>query len=76
MDNGVVQDRLFDALIKSTSINELETILVQKKKEAGLIIKEASVGPNPMTEKEELMEFYRKKILRMGILYPPKKRMI
>ena len=76
MDNGVVQDRLFDALVKSTSIDELETILIQKKREAGLISEEAETGPNPMTEKEELKEYYRKRILRMGILHSPIKRVI
>lgn len=75
MDNGVVQDRLFDALVKSTSIDELETILIQKKMEAGLISEEAEVRPNPMTEKEELKEYYRKRILRMGILNPPAKKL-
>lgn len=59
-------DKILNALIDSLSIEDLETLLAQKRK-----TQEAS-KPKEMSENEILDNQIRNEILKLGILYPPK----
>ncbi|NAS30392.1 hypothetical protein GTQ40_05370 [Flavobacteriaceae bacterium R38] len=64
-----IQERVFDALMDTLSIEELENVLSKKKQKVK--IKENTNQPNKMTEERQTKEEMKKWIIKMGILVPP-----
>ena len=62
---GVAADNISNLLVDSLSVEELEAALRRKK---GI----SNNRPKPMTEKERLFDEYRKRMLALGILHPPR----
>ncbi len=58
-------DKLLSVLVESLSVEDLEKLLAKKKK-AG--------KPKKMTEDEYWENYYKERIIKLGILYPPKNR--
>uniref|UniRef100_UPI004047DC45 hypothetical protein n=1 Tax=Mariniflexile sp. TaxID=1979402 RepID=UPI004047DC45 len=67
METGLISDKILNVLVDSLSVEEMEAILIQKKTKSFPDYK-----PTPMTEKQRLKEHYRKLMISMGIVYPPK----
>ncbi len=67
METGLISDKILNALVDSLTVEELEAILAEKKAKAFPDYK-----PKPMTEKQRLKEYYRKLMVSMGTVYPPK----
>tara|TARA_R110002072_G_scaffold168634_1_gene322294 strand:- start:494 stop:709 length:216 start_codon:yes stop_codon:yes gene_type:complete len=67
MEAGLISDKILNALVDSLSIEELEAILTQKKTKSF-----SDYRPKPMTEKQRLNAHYRKLMISMGTVYPPK----
>ena len=62
---GLGADNILNLLVDSLTVEELEAALRRKK---GVSDKR----PKPMTEKERLFDEYRKRMIAMGILHPPR----
>lgn len=62
---GLGAENIVNLLVDSLSIEELEAALYRKK---GI----GKPAPKPMSEKERLLEGYRRRMLALGILHPPK----
>ncbi|CAH8282664.1 hypothetical protein EV196_10563 [Mariniflexile fucanivorans] len=70
MDAGLISDKILNVLVDSLSIEELEAILTQKRSKLFPDYK-----PRPMTEEQRLKEHYRRLMISMGMVYPPKHKM-
>lgn len=64
MEGGLVSDKLLNALVDSLSVEDLESILSQKRAKTF-----RGHSPKPMTEREQLKKHYRQLFLSMGKLY-------
>tara|TARA_R110002049_G_scaffold2821_4_gene22825 strand:+ start:4693 stop:4890 length:198 start_codon:yes stop_codon:yes gene_type:complete len=62
---GLGADNILNLLVDSLSVEELEAALQRKKGNSYTL-------PKPMTDKERLMHEYRKRMIAMGILHPPR----
>lgn len=63
---GLSGDNIVNILVDSLSVEDLEAALRRKK---GI----HNVTPRPMSKKELLLEKYRKRMVALGILHPPKR---
>jgi hypothetical protein len=70
MKTGLEHTNIVEALKEAFTIEQLETMLSEKRQKAG--IEEISAIPDPMTEEELTKEEMRKWLLGTGILYPPR----
>ena len=70
MKTGLEHTNIVEALKEAFTIEQLETMLSEKKQKAG--IEEISVVPDSMTEEELTKDEMRKWLLGTGILYPPR----
>lgn len=61
---GLRSDNILNLLVDSLSVEELEAALSRKR---GILLDR----PKPMTERERLLEGYRRRMVALGILYPP-----
>lgn len=71
MNSGLVQDKIFNALIETLSIEELQTILNNKKRQV-VSRPEPQIKLNPMTKKQKLKEYYRNLMIQRKMLYKTK----
>ena len=62
---GLGADNILNLMVDSLTVEELEAALRRKK---GI----SNNRPKPMTEKERLFDEYRKRMLALGILHPPR----
>ena len=65
----MVNNKILDAVVETLSIEELEAILVRKKKERDGI--DGAPEPKPMSEREKQKAHWIKVMVSMGIIYPP-----
>lgn len=70
MKTGLEHTNIVEALKEAFTIEQLETMLSEKKQKAG--IEEISVLPDPMTEEERIKEEMRQWLLGTRILFPPR----
>ena len=64
-----MNNKILDAVVETLSIEELEAILVRKKRKRDGIVGEPK--PKPMTEREKQKAHWIKVMVSMGIIYPP-----
>ena len=62
---GLSGDNIVNILVDSLSIEELEAALRRKKGNT-------ANRPRQMSEKERLFDEYRKRMIALGILHPPR----
>jgi len=62
---GLGADNILNLLVDSLTVEELEAAL-QRKKSVSYTL------PKPMTEKKRLLDEYRKRMIALGILHPPR----
>ncbi|PRX56234.1 hypothetical protein [Flagellimonas meridianipacifica] len=65
----LVNNKILDAVVETLSIEELEAILVRKKKERDGM--DSAPQPKPMSEREQQKTHWIKVMVSMGVIYPP-----
>ncbi|MFD2586098.1 hypothetical protein ACFSQJ_04105 [Croceitalea marina] len=65
----LVNNKILDAVVETLTIEELEAILVRKKRERDGI--DGVPKPKPMSEREKQKVHWIKVMVSMGIIYPP-----
>ena len=65
----LVNNKILNAVVETLSIEELEAILVRKKRERDGIHNAAK--PKAMSEREKQKAHWIKVMVSMGIIYPP-----
>ena len=65
----LVNNKILDAVVETLSIEELEAILVRKKRERDGM--GSATKPRPMSEREKQKAHWVKIMVSMGIIYPP-----